>query len=179
MQQEGSHRILTKIAVLALVVVALGLPINNLYLFGLLAAAVLVAFTGAVARSGARWIGAALLVLIVAGVHVVLPAPRLEEGHNVFLIDGSGNALEKGLPRAAYRAMAERFDAAYPAAQRCSKGDVYCWRTNGIPQQVFAFAADGIFDRPAYTRRVTGIDFQNAVWLRLGVLNDLSLDMLG
>ena len=119
--QDGSHRILPKIVVLALVVAALGLPINNLYVFGLLAASVLVVFTGSVARSRARWIGAALLALMVAGMHVFLPAPRLEEGHNVFLIDGPGNALEKGLPRGAYRAMAERFDAAYPAAQRCSK----------------------------------------------------------
>ena len=179
MQQDGSHRLLPKIVVLALVVAALGLPINNLYAFGLLAASVLVIFTGSVARSRARWIGAALLALMVAGMHVFLPAPRLEEGHNVFLIDGPGNALEKGLPRGAYRAMAERFDAAYPAAQRCSKSDVYCWRTNGIPQQAFAFAADGIFDGHAYSRRVTGIDFQNAVWLRLGVLNDLSLDIIG
>ena len=53
--QEGPHRVLPRLAVLALVVVALGLPINNLYVFSLLAAAVLVAFTGSVARSGARW----------------------------------------------------------------------------------------------------------------------------
>ena len=39
---------------LVLVVAALGLPINNLYVFGLLAAAVLMVFTGSVARSGMR-----------------------------------------------------------------------------------------------------------------------------
>ena len=110
-------------------------------------------------------------------MHVFLPAPRIEEGHNVFLIDGPGSALERGLPREAYRAMAERFDAAYPPERRCAEGDIYCWRTNGIPKQAFAFAADGIFDGHAYSRRVTGIDFHNAVRLRLGVVNDLSLDM--
>ena len=64
-----------------------------------------------------------------------------------------------------------------PPSGAARAGDVYCWRTNGIPKQAFAFAADGIFDGHAYSRRVTGIDFQNAVWLRLGVVNDLSLDM--
>jgi len=174
---EGPHRVLPGLAVLVLVVATLGLPINNLYAFGLLAVAVLIVFTGSVARSGARWAGAIVLTLLVVGVHVVMPAPRIEEGHNVFLIDGPGGALERGLPREAYRAMAERFDAAYPPERRCTVGDVYCWRTNGIPKQTFAFAADGIFDGHAYSRRVTGIDFHNAVWLRLGVLNDLSLDM--
>ena len=146
--QEAPHRVLPRFAVLVLVVAALGLPINNLYVFGLLAAAVLVVFTGSVARSGARWLGAIALTLLVVGVHVFLPAPRIEEGHNVFLIDGPGSALERGLPRDAYRAMAERFDAAYPPERRCTEGDVYCWRTNGIPKQAFAFAADGIFDGP-------------------------------
>ena len=114
---------------------------------------------------------------MVAGVHVFMAAPRIEEGHNVFLIDGPGSALERGLPREAYREMAQRFDAAYPPEKRCTAGDVYCWRTNGVPKQAFAFAADGIFDGHEYSRRVTGIDFHNAVWLRLGMVNDLSLDM--
>jgi len=174
---EGPHRVLPRLAVLALVVAALGLPINNLTVFGLLAAGVLVAFTGSVLRSGARWIGAIVLTLLVIAVHVFMPVPRIEEGHNVFLVDGPDNALERGLPREAYRAMAERFDAAYPAERRCTAGEIYCWRTNGIPKQAFAFAADGIFDGHAYSRRVTAIDFPNAVWLRLGVVNDLSLDM--
>src|SRR5690349_5057897 len=157
--RDGPHRILPGLAVLVLVVAALGLPINNLTAFGLLAAAVLIVFTGSVARGGARWIAAIVLTLLVVGVHIVVPAPRIEEGHNVFLIDGPGGALERGLPREAYRAMAERFDAAYPPERRCTVGDVYCWRTNGIPKQAFAFAADGIFDGHAYSRRVTGIDF--------------------
>ena len=45
---EGPHRVLPRLAVLVLVVAALGLPINTLYAFGLLAAAVLVVFTGSV-----------------------------------------------------------------------------------------------------------------------------------
>ena len=177
--QEAPHRVLPRLAVLLLVIAALGLPVNTLHGFGLLAAAVLIAFTGSVARGAARWLGAIALTLLVIGVHVLVPAPRIEEGHNVFLIDGPGSALERGLPRDAYRAMAERFDAAYPAKRRCAKGDVYCWRTNAVPKQAFAFAADGIFDGHTYSRRVTAIDFHNAVWLRLGVVNDLLLDMLG
>ena len=177
--QEAPHRVLPKLAVLALVVAALGLPINNVTVFVLLAAAMLMVFTGSIARSGARWLGATALTVLIVCVHVLVPAPRIEEGHNVFLIDGPGSALERGLPREVYRAMAERFDAAYPAERRCTKGDVYCWRTNGIPKQAFAFAADGIFDGHQYSRRVSGIDFHDAVRLRLGVINDLSLDMLG
>lgn len=176
--KQTSEKVLPKLAVLVLVVAALGLPVNNLYLFGLLAVSVLIVFTGSVARGGARWAGAVALSVVVLGVHMLLPAPRIEEGHNVFLIDGPGSALEQGLPREAYRAIAERFDAAYPPASRCVAGEVYCWRPTAIPKRPYAFASDGILDRHEYSRRVTGIDFDNAVWLRLGVVNELWLDMM-
>ena len=175
--QEGPHRVLPRLAVLALAVAMIGLPINHLNDLTLLAMAAFFVFTREITRSSARWIIAVVLTLLVIGVHVFLPAPRIEEGHNVFLIDGPGSALERGLPSDAYAAMAQRFFSAYPPSRRCTAGDVYCWRTNGVPKQTFAFAADGIFASPMYSRRVAGILFDDAVSLRLGVVNDLSLDM--
>ncbi len=179
MQEPDTHRVLPKLAVLALVVVTLGLPINNLYVYGLLAVSALVVLTGFVRSDAARWCGAIVLALLVLAQHLLLAAPRIEEGHNVFLIDRPGSALERGLPADAFRAMAQRFDAAYPLERRCKEGEHLCWRPNGIPDRAFAFAADGVFDGHAYSRRVTGIDFQSAIWLRLGIVNDLSLNFVG
>src|SRR5947207_2273252 len=118
MQGTDTQRVLPKLAVLVLVLIALGLPINNLYVFALLAAGVLVVFTGSIRLGPRRWAGAALLTALVLATHLFLPAPRIEEGHNVFLIDGPGGALENGLPREAFRAMAERSEPGYPAAKR-------------------------------------------------------------
>jgi hypothetical protein len=84
-----------------------------------------------------------------------------------------GSALEAGLPRAAFRLMAAEFDATYPPARRCARDQVGCWRGQSFPEQTFAFSADGIFDRAAYSRRVTGIDFSDPVRLRLGFINEL------
>ena len=167
-----------RMTVLALVVAALGLPINSLYSFGLLVLGVLVLSSGSARTTPCRWVAAAALALLALGAHLLLPAPRVEEGYNVVLIDGPGGALEQGLPPAVYRIMAERFEAAYPPDKRCASGTAFCWRPNGVPKRTFAFAADGIFDGHEYSRRVTGISFQNAVWLRLGIVNDLSLDIL-
>jgi len=52
-----------------------------------------------------------------------------------------------------------------------------CWRPGAIPDRPFAFAADGLFDGHAYSRRGGGVDFSDPVWLRLGIINDLSLDV--
>ncbi len=101
-ETTASHRIWPKLAVLALVVASLGLPINDLPSFGLLAAGVLIVFTGSVSGGALRWIAAIALTLLVAGQHVFLSAPRIEEGHNVLLIDQPGGALEKGLPADAF-----------------------------------------------------------------------------
>ncbi len=179
----GAQGTLLRLAVLVLVFAVLGLPVNDLYRYGLLALAALVAFTSTISVRPARWFCAAALALAVLLQHLFLGAPRIEEGHNVFLIDRPGGALERGLPPDVFRVMAERFNAAYPPAQRCDASKPPCWRS-GVPGRAFAFAADGALDGPLhsghpYSRRVGGIDFSSAVGLRLGVLNDLSLDFLG
>ena len=177
MPARPSDAVLLKLCVLALIAIALGRPINHLASYGLLAVSLVVVLTGAVRLSGARFAAAALIALAAVGVHVLLPAWQIEEGHNVFLIDGPGSALERGLPREAYQAMAARFDTAYPEASRCRAGTSGCWRPGAIPDRPFAFAADGLFDGHAYSRRVGGVDFSDPIWLRLGIINDLSLDV--
>lgn len=178
MTGDRSQRVPPKLAVLALVVAALGLPINNLASFGLLVFAVLIVLTGTVMTGAMRWIAAIVVTLLVVGQHAYLSSPRIEEGHNVFLVDRPGGALEKGLPADAFRFMKERFDHAYPTDKRCRENTIYCWRPASLPQQTFALAADGMFDGHSLSRRVTGIDFTDPIWLRLGVVNDLPLDLI-
>jgi hypothetical protein len=162
-----------KLAALVLVIAALGLPINDLFRYALLVFATIVVAMGQTSTRRAPWLGAlAAAVLCILG-HVLLPAPRIEEGHNIFLLDAPGGALEAGLPPAAFRFMAAEFDTRYPRARRCDSAQDGCWRGQGFPTRAFAFSADGILDRPAYSRRVTGIDFADPVWLRLGFINEL------
>jgi hypothetical protein len=69
--------------------------------------------------------------------------------------------------------MATEFNTIYPPARRCARDQVGCWRGQAFPDRAFAFSADGIFEHPAYSRRVTGIDFSDPVGLRLGFINEL------
>jgi hypothetical protein len=165
-----------RLAVLALAVAVVGLPINSLFAFGLLAVAALVAFTGSPKTDLRRWLAAVALALLALMQHALLPPPRIEEGHNVFLVDGAGGVLEKALPPAAFRIMDQQFQATYPPERRCVPGADFCWRPGGIPDRPFAFAADNfLLEKGDYSRLVTGIDFRSAVWLRLGFVNDKSL----
>jgi hypothetical protein len=162
-----------KLAALVLVVAALGLPINDLFRYAILVVATVLIAAGTLSIKVVPWLGAlAAVALSIAGQHV-LQAPRIEEGHNVFLVDAPGGALEKGLPPAVFRFMRTEFDARYPQARRCDPREPACWRAQGFPDRPFAFSADGMFDSPAYSRRVTGIDFADPVWLRLGFINEL------
>ena len=43
----------------------------------------------------------------------------------------------------------------------------------GGPDRLYAFSADGVFNNAGASRAVTGIDFSEPVWLRLGFTNDL------
>jgi hypothetical protein len=208
-----------KLAALLLVVAALGLPINDLFRYALLVIATVLVVAGTVSAQLAPWLAALAAVALCVLGQIIFPAPRIEEGHNVFLIDDAGDslsvhsresgnprlrvpgersetrdpetrsaapgspltrgrtdgggALEAGLPRAAFRIMAVEFDTIYPPARRCARDQVGCWRGQAFPDRTFAFSADGIFDRAAYSRRVTGIDFSDPVALRLGFINEL------
>src|SRR6516165_3633400 len=162
-----------KLAALILVLAALGLPVNDLFRYALLVIATVLIVAGTVSPRVAPWLAALAAVALCVLGQILFAAPRIAEGHNVFLVNGPGGALEAGLPRAAFRLMAVEFDTIYPPARRCARDQVGCWRGQAFPDQTFAFSADGIFDRAAYSRRVTGIDFSDAVWLRLGFINEL------
>lgn len=178
-QAQASSSIALRLAAIALCGLAIGLPINTHAAFACLVVIVLVALTAAIHTRIARWLGAAALAATVVIVHATFPAPRIEEGHNAFLIEKSGGALERGLPREAFRIIAEQFNAAYPPSSHCREGTAGCWGFNGLKDDTFALAADGMLDRGAWSRRVTGIDFDNPIWLRLGFVNDLSMNVTG
>jgi hypothetical protein len=163
-----------KLAALVLLIAALGLPVNDLFRYALLVVATVLVVAGTVAARLAPWLGAIIAVALCVLGHILFPAPRIEEGHNVFLVDRAGSALEAGLPREAFRIMAAEFDATYPPARRCAPAQDGCWRAQGFPTHAFAFSADGILDHPAYSRRVTGIDFSDPVWLRLSFINEFA-----
>src|SRR5690349_21944102 len=105
-----------KLGVLGLVVGAIGLPINTLwsYLFVLIAAVFI--FTGTVTLHAARWFAAVAIVAAAVFGQMLVSAPRIDEGHNIFVVDKPGGVLEKQLPASAFRAMLQEFDARYPAA---------------------------------------------------------------
>jgi hypothetical protein len=128
--------------------------------------------TSTVSRRRSAWLKAMAAVFACVLGQILLAAPRIEEGHNIFLIDGSGGALEAALPSSAFQFMAAEFNAKYPPERRCQPTTYGCWRGEAFPQTPYAFSADGIYDHPAHSRRVTGMSFADPVWLRLGFINE-------
>lgn len=161
-----------KLVFLAAAMAIVGLPINHLSGYALILVVTVIVCASEVTSSVRRWLAAAVLVLSAILGQSVLDPPRIEEGHNVFLPDSPRNVLATGLPPEVYRLMAAEFDALYPPARRCDPRTAGCWRGQGFPDRAFAFSTDGIFDKPAYSRRVDSIDFGDPVWLRLGFIND-------
>lgn len=167
-------RFALKSALLATTIAVIGLPINHLFYYFLLVIFVVVLAVGRVSARRRLWGAAIVVVLAAATARIAVDVPRIEEGHNIFLPGGQDDALVTGLPADVYRAMAAEFDRAYPPEIRCKPGAPWCWQNSARPKQVYAFSFDGIYDKPAYSRRVTGIDFSDAEWQRLGFVNDIN-----
>ena len=82
-----------KLAALILVLAALGLPVNDLFRYALLVIATVLVVAGTVAAQLAPWLAALAAVALCVLGQILFPAPRIAEGHNVFLIDDAGDQL--------------------------------------------------------------------------------------
>ena len=85
-----------RLAVLALMIAVIGLPINHLFSYALLMIAVIVLAVARVTAQRQRWTIAIVIVLAALIGKTALNAPQIEEGHNVFLPGGADNALVGG-----------------------------------------------------------------------------------
>lgn len=165
-----------KWAILALVVAVVGLPVNHLLPYAILLVSAVVVFFGSPVLRPRAWLTALAIALVAAAGQYLLNPPRIDEGHNVFLVEGGDNALVTGLPPDVYRLMAAEFDKVHPPERRCDAKTAGCWRSGGFPSRTYAFSADGILDAAPLSRRVDGINFSDPVWLRLGFTNDVRYD---
>jgi hypothetical protein len=171
--RSNPHQPWRKLGVLVLVIAAVGLPINDLSRYAVLVVCAVAIYCGTLSRSRAAWLVAAAAVIASVAGQLLWAAPRIDEGHNVFLIDRPGGVLERALPPDAFRLMAAEFNTRYPPGHRCDPAADGCWRGQAFPQAPYAFSADAIYDRDAmHSRRVTGIGFADPVWLRLGFVNE-------
>jgi hypothetical protein len=161
-----------RLAALLLVVANLGLPINELAAYALLVASALLILTGVPRAEPRRWLAALALTAAVIGAHLIWPVPRIDEGHNVFL---PGPSAAQNLPAGVLAVLDAQFDKRYPPDKRCADPGKGCWRPDRTAAaDGYAFSADGIFQRPAFSRGVIGIDFNDPARLRLGVVNELT-----
>ena len=163
-----------KLSAIALIVAVIGLPINHILNYTLLASAILLVVAGNVRLDGKRWLLAGAVALVSALATTHFAPPQIEEGENVFLTDVNkpDTVFKRELPPDVFKFMAAQFNKTYPLDKRCGQA-AGCWRRTIYPKRLFAFSADGIYDSPKFSRRVSQIDFADPTWLRLGFPNDL------
>ncbi|MDB5602263.1 MAG: hypothetical protein JWN71_4307 [Xanthobacteraceae bacterium] len=160
-----------RLGVLVLVVAVLGLPIHDLFRYGVLVAAAVVAFTGAVTLDGKRWLAAVAVALAAWVALAVWPAPRVDEGYN-FFFPGPESVKALALPDDVAQVLGRQFNEQYPPATRCDNTTNGCCADGSFPKaEGHAFSSDAMYQRPAYSRQVLGIDFHDPVSLRLGEIN--------
>ena len=160
-----------RVALLSGLVLALGLPINDSLRFLVLVATGFLVLTLPLKRDGWRYAAAAAVVAAAALLPALLPRAAIEEGHNVFLYPGVPTALERGLPAPVFAFMRDQFLDQYP--RRDCGASPRCWLNHKMPDEVFAFSAEGLWRGPKYSRVVDRIGFDGLADFRGGFVNDL------
>jgi hypothetical protein len=156
-----------------MVIVALGVPINEPLRFAVLFGIALLVFTNTVPVRYTRWSFAALILACSLGLQTLIPGTRIQEGHNIFLRLNDGEALENSLPSEVYKILKEEFDQQYPLSKRCDAKQYGCWAYFGVPTNPFAFSADGSFTKNEWSRVSADINFHDVSTLKLGDVNNL------
>jgi hypothetical protein len=168
----GSHNLFLRAAALLLALSAAGIPLNEPSRLVIFFLAAIWLGAGRLRVGIWNWAAAfAVLAVVTIGAQL-LPLPRIQEGHNIFVRISDGEALQRELPAPVFKRMAELFDARYPPAKRCKDND-FCWARSksGMPDRAFAFSADGAWSHTPWSRVVSGIAFDDFRMLRLGDIN--------
>jgi hypothetical protein len=168
----GSHNLFLRAAALLLALSAAGIPLNEPSRLVIFFLAAIWLGAGRLRVGIWNWAAAfAVLAAVTIGAQLI-PLPRIQEGHNIFVRISDGEALERELPAPVFKRMAELFDARYPSANRCKDND-FCWARSkkGMPDRAFAFSADGAWSQALWSRVVSSIAFDDFRTLRLGDIN--------
>jgi len=165
----GGRRLLVRLGVLVLAALVIGLPFNGLFKYSLALALTVAVFAGMVRLDLKRWLAAVAVAAVVIALHVFAPAPRIDEGFNVFI---PGPAMEKTLPADVLRTLTAQYTKQYPPEKRCNDPARGCWRPEGSSGG-YSFSSDGIYDRSPLSRRVLDISFSDPVDLRIGEINEI------
>ena len=172
-------RALSGLAALVLVLVILGLPITTFWKFLLFVLAVMLLAFGNVDLRPRRWavaVGNAAVVVVIAQV---LPSPRIQEGHNVFIpVMGTLPVFETGLPAAAFNVMKAEFDRTYfeqtdglPGSPDWWDNRIFTTPAFSFTKKAFAPSADALWQKPKYSRIVDEIGFTKQDQARIGAIN--------
>ena len=171
--------VMPRLALLTLSVIILGVPINDFWRFLLLTIAIIVVCFGNVRLEPLRWLVVLAIALTTVVVNwLLLPGPRIEEGHNVYIpVGASLGIFEEGLPPDAQRAMRAIFDQAYLSEGAQLPGSPDWWndhklrRPGGLVDQVFAPSADAFWDHAKYSRTVDAVRFRSQNQAQMDVIN--------
>lgn len=167
-----------KLASLALVAFVLGVPITDFSAFLLFTIAVMVVSFGEVRDRPLSWLAAAIVGCAIIVVNWMIPGPRIQEGHNVYIPVGvSRDVFERELPSQAQRAMLAVFQRAYFDESKKLPGDPNWWlqpkfnKPGALITKAFAPSADALWSAPKYSRIVDGIEFHSQNEARIDAIN--------
>ena len=165
-------QMLGRLAVLIILIALIGIPILTMWEAILLGVGFVIVIAGSPKENSACFVKSFLVVLVVIVVKGLLPKANISEGHNIFLVIGNNEAIQRGLPSEIFASWKEQFDAIYPPdsipyAERSQ------WRLTGVPLSLYAASTDAIWRKANYTRQVDSIFFRTLAEFRGGFSNEL------
>ena len=174
--------ILTKSLVFLIIVLFIGLPINNLAGFILLIFFIpIIIFTKVIKKYKYKHLFFLISIFIL--INLFIPSLKIQEGHNLVILNDKSDLFYKNnFPIEIYNYFKKEY-LFYEKNSECNKTLERCWR-NFDPQRIreksnptnkiFAISSDWSIYKKKYSRIVNNINFYNLISARIGEINNLS-----
>ncbi len=183
---QRAQGVIVRLVPVAMVMAILGIPVTDFWRFLLLSVAIMAICFGHIRRRPSRWLAALAVTAAIVAANWLLPGPRIQEGHNVYIPVGANlKVFEDELPKNAQRIMKSVFDRAYFVDTDGLPGSPEWWkewmfRSPGyFTKRAFAASADALWQRPKYSRIVDAVDFKTQDQARIGAINRLPYNFYG
>ena len=165
-----------KISLLFIVLLLIGLPINNPYKFVILLFFLPIIIFSKVNRINNKKLLSLIIIFVFFLYKFLTPSLYIQEGHNIVLLtENSYEYYKKNLPIEVFNFFEDEYEKIY-ALDKCDKKNSVCWKSfkPKSDSPIYANSNDWSLNDIKYSRIVSGFNFFDLTSAKIGIVNDLN-----
>ena len=167
-----------KISLLFIILLIIGLPINNPYKFVILLFFLPIIIFSTTNKIHNKKLLSLIIIFFFFLYKFFTPNLYIQEGHNIVLLnENSSDYYEKNLPKEVFNFFKDKYKKILDL-DKCNKNNSLCWKSYKpkINSKIYANSNDWSLKNTKYSRVVNDINFFDLTSAKIAIINDLNFN---